>query len=352
MSVIVLTPNVTGYDGISHLARLIVRACEPSAVIALHEPARLARFEHVPVFGCGGRTGRFVSMALQHAARSDSTTTVVTVHLHLAPGAVAFAARGAVTLTMVCGIEAWRPLGWSQRAALQHSDRLVSISRHSAKRFRAANRGLAQLPIDICHPGVELVRAVRAPLPVQPSALIVGRMASNERYKGHDMLLDIWSDVRAQVPHAQLHIVGDGDDRRRLQDKARGLGLAEHVVFHGAMDAVALNDAYQSCSAFVMPSRDEGFGLVFLEAMRARRACIGAHGSASEIIDHGRTGLLVDPADPNDLTTALVTILRDRTVAASMGDWGYQRFLDQFTETRFRERFGLLLPRAMRAASA
>ena len=93
-----------------------------------------------------------------------------------------------------------------------------------------------------------------------------------------------------------------------------------------------------------MPSRDEGFGFVFVEAMRAARACVGSRGAAGEIIADGDTGLLVEPGDRGQLLEGVVRMLRDRPATAAMGLRGRARFLQQFTEQRFRDRFTALLP--------
>jgi glycosyltransferase involved in cell wall biosynthesis len=80
--------------------------------------------------------------------------------------------------------------------------------------------------------------------------------------------------------------------------------------------------------------------------MRAARACIGSRGAASEIIADGDTGLLVDPQDRAQLLAAVVALLRDRPKTAAMGARGRVRFLEQFTEERFRDRFQALLAEA------
>jgi len=164
-------------------------------------------------------------------------------------------------------------------------------------------------------------------------------MASDERYKGHDALLDIWRDVVRVHPRATLRVVGDGSDRARLQHKAESLGLNGHVVFLGRVDDASLDREYERCTAFVMPSRDEGFGFVFVEAMRAARACIASCGAASEIIDDGISGLLVDPDDRDALTRGIVRLLGNPAEADRMGAHGRARFLRDFTDARFRERF-------------
>jgi glycosyltransferase involved in cell wall biosynthesis len=93
-----------------------------------------------------------------------------------------------------------------------------------------------------------------------------------------------------------------------------------------------------------MPSRDEGFGFVFVEAMRAARACVGSRGAAAEIIADGETGLLVEPGDRAHLLDRVVRVLRDRPATAAMGARGRTRFLQEFTEERFHVRFKALLP--------
>lgn len=341
MAMVVLTPNLTGRDGISHLARLIVRAFDDVSVVVLHEPVSCTRFEHAEVSSAGGGSARFAALALQHAARCGTGTTVIVVHAHLAPAAVAFAARGASIVTCLCGIEVWRPLSWTQRAALQHSDRLVAISQHTADRFRETNPSLAALPVAICHPGVADGPGYPAPTG-PPRALIVGRMASNERYKGHDALLGVWRDVQRAVPGARLDIVGDGDDRPRLEARAAELGLGSAVEFTGSIGDDERERALQRCMVLAMPSRDEGFGLVFLEAMRAARACLGGVGAASEIVT-AESGFIVAADDRLALVNALVTTLGNPEGAAAMGRCGRQRFVDDFTETHFRRRFAALV---------
>src|SRR5262249_9455647 len=154
---------------------------------------------------------------------------------------------------------------------------------------------------------------------------------------------DGWADGVRGVPGGRLRIGGGGDDRVRLESKARMLGLDGRVTFLGRIDDRALDQEYRDCTAFAMPSRDEGFGFVFVEAMRAARACVGAHGAASEIIEDGVTGLLVDPADRRALAAAVVRLLADRVETDRMGERGRARFLRDFTDLGFRERFTALL---------
>jgi len=342
-SIVVLTPNLCGRDGISRLARLVTAAFKRATVLALHEPASVTQMGGAAVRGAGGRSARFAAAAVRAAASADRHTRVIVTHLHLAPAALPFVARGASLTTILCGVEAWKPVSRVQRAALNRAA-LVAISSFTRGRFTSANARFASRAIEVCHLGVEPSAGPAREADGPPSALIVGRMARDERYKGHDPLLEIWGDVAAAVPGACLRIVGDGDDRARLEQKAAALGLGDRVTFLGGLDEGALQREYERCTAFVMPSRDEGFGFVFVEAMRAARACVGSRGAASEIIVDGDTGLLVEPGDRAQLLDSITRILRDRPATAAMGARGRARFLQQFTDGQFRERFLALLP--------
>lgn len=239
-SVVILTPNLSGRDGISRLARLVTAAFGDATVLALHEPPALTRFDGARVRGAGGRGWRFVASALRRAASADRHTTVIVTHLHLAPASLAFAARGAPVTTLLCGVEAWTPVSRLQRAALDRAARLIAISRFTRDGFQAANPHFEGRAIGVCHLGVEPLAGAAPAEAGPPSALIVGRMAGDERYKGHDPLLEIWREVAAAVPGASLRIVGDGDDRARLEQKAAALGLGGQVTFLGRLDEPAL----------------------------------------------------------------------------------------------------------------
>ncbi len=340
---ILLTPNVLGSDGVSTLSREIARALPaPVLILSLHERSASAEETAVgiEIRGARGNRERLLLAALGAARETNGRTAVVCSHLHLGPLAKLVAWRGPRPTVVLCGIEAWVRLRPLERWALASSD-LVAISRHTIERFKSANPSFASTDITVCHPGVP--EAVPTALSSSWSALIVARMSASERYKGHDALLDIWPRVRARHGDAVLTIAGDGDDRPRLESRARDLGLQNAVRFTGRVSDAELRALYDACRFFVMPSRDEGFGLGFLEAMRAGKACIGAAGAAAEIIDAGRTGLVVDPADRDALADAVCSLYDDGELCARMGRAGRERFLSEFTDRQFQIRFDSVL---------
>jgi phosphatidylinositol alpha-1,6-mannosyltransferase len=355
---LVVTPGVTGTDGIARVSQLVVRALEPPsrgmaapvAVLSVGDPAgrvpMAGALGRVALSGAAGRKLRFIGLALGAAAARPRPSSILCLHLRLSPVARLVSGAGGRLAVFLQGIEAWKPLGPLERWALGRADVLVAISEHTARRFRQANPGFSGPPIAVCHLGVGVATAAHSAAicardVAGPFALIVGRLASSERYKGHDVLIDLWPSIRDEVPGARLVVAGDGDDRARLEAKAAALGLP--VRFLGRVSDPALDALYRDCAFFVMPSREEGFGLVFLEAMRAGKACIGGTGAAAEIIEDGVTGLVVDAADPEQVAKAVVRLFLEPGTRARMGRAGAERLLREFTEAHFRRRFRAIL---------
>ena len=345
---LVVTPGITGADGVSAMSRLVARALAPVRVLSLNDAPDAYAGPGVGLIGAGASKLRFVSRALSLALRGRTSAgsapkEVVCLHLRLAPIARRLARRGARLTIVLVGIEAWRPLRAPEGRALEQADRVLAVSAHTLRRFRAANPGFSGLPISVCHLGVGEAAAAAGPSEEGPFALIVGRLAAAERYKGHDLLIEMWPRILKLCPGVRLVVTGDGDDRPRLERAAAGLGNA--VRFTGRVAEGELAALYRDCAFFVMPSSDEGFGLVFLEAMRAGKACIGASGSAAELIEDGVTGFVVDPDEPEQVLKSVVRLFQDSLLAERLGRAGTERWAGAFTEEAFAARFKTYLHR-------
>lgn len=241
-------------------------------------------------------------------------------------------------LICLLGIEVWRRLEPARKRALDGAAIRLSISRYTLARAREFHPGLSAeilpLALEERSPAGDADRALleRAG---DGFALIAGRMAESERYKGHDALLE----ALPRAPEARLVIAGGGDDRPRLEAKARALGLADRVLFSGFVSEATLAALYDRSALLAMPSRGEGFGLVYLEAMRAGRPCLAARGSAAdEVIVDGETGRLVDPEDREEIAASLRLLLGSPETARRMGEAGRLRWRREFGYALFRDR--------------
>jgi phosphatidylinositol alpha-1,6-mannosyltransferase len=160
-------------------------------------------------------------------------------------------------------------------------------------------------------------------------------------------LIRAWPGAVAQVPGAKLVIVGDGDDAERLRHLAGDCGVSGSVRFTGFLSRPALEEEFKSAALFAMPSRGEGFGLVYLEAMAHGLACVGSgRDAASEVIDDGTTGVLVNPDDTATLLRTIVGLLESPARRWSMGEAGRARVAHWYQYDRFRREVASALERA------
>ena len=167
------------------------------------------------------------------------------------------------------------------------------------------------------------------------AACVVGRLTP---WKGHRDLLRAFADVVKEAPNARLVVVGDcafWEDAYEVELKqlAEALGIVGVVDWLGFRDDVP--EILAACDVFVLPSIDEPFGRVFVEAMACELPTIGTRtGGVPEIVLNGETGLLVAPHDPTDLAAVIVTLCRDADLRRAMGAAGRARAMDQFNVDR------------------
>jgi glycosyltransferase involved in cell wall biosynthesis len=161
------------------------------------------------------------------------------------------------------------------------------------------------------------VRAVR------PTVLSVARMYPRKRL--NDLLLAA-AILRERIPTAQIRIVGEGPESASLRALHRELGLGDTAVLLGEVTRRMLAVEYVSAHCFCLPTVQEGFGLVFAEAMAAGLPVVACRAAAvPEIVEDRQTGLLVNPRSPRELATALETLLTNRELSEEFGQVASRR---------------------------
>jgi len=175
--------------------------------------------------------------------------------------------------------------------------------------------------------------------------LTVGRLSSQEQYKGHEIVFQALPTVLQEFPNTVYVILGSGDDQKRLRAKASELGIEQNVVFTGFVPDSELVEYYNLCDIFVMPSKGEGFGIVYLEALACGKPVIAADqgGSLDALLD-GRLGLLVKPDSATDVAAALTHLLSAKADAKLL-DPEYLRgeVLRHFGPQSFQDRIAQVL---------
>jgi phosphatidylinositol alpha-1,6-mannosyltransferase len=180
------------------------------------------------------------------------------------------------------GIEAWPRPSRLHRVAVEAADLVLCVSRFTRSCVLGwaaiAPERLVILPNTV---GAEFMpgdgSSLRAAWGLNDKRVLltVGRMDSRERYKGHDRVIDALPELIAAGHDVVYLVIGEGDDRPRLEGRARNAGLCHRVRFIGSVGMPTLIEIYRAADLFVMPSTGEGFGIAFLEAMASGTPALG-----------------------------------------------------------------------------
>jgi glycosyltransferase involved in cell wall biosynthesis len=163
----------------------------------------------------------------------------------------------------------------------------------------------------------------------RPTVLCVGNLLP---IKGHEVLLRAVASIRSDFPELTLEIIGDGPECSRLQALTQQLQLVERVRFLGNQSREYVAAAMRRCTVFALPSRYEGLGCVYLEAMSVGKPVIGCRGQGiAEIVQHGSNGFLVGPDNEKELALALAMLLRDEPRRRNLGAAARDTILEKHT---------------------
>jgi len=292
-----------------------------------------------------GSSRRLASSSL-HAGRRQRPELLISTHPNFAPLQwLHQQLTGAPSWCSAHGIEVWQLRPGPRRWALARLQRLLPVSRFTAKRLQQQLLRhcppLAVLPNSF--DAARFTPGPRSPqlllryglAPEQPVIVSLSRLSHADAYKHIDRLIEAMPALLPQWPDLQLLIAGDGDDRPRLQAIAEHLGVQAAVIFAGRIAEAELADHLRLATAFALPSSGEGFGIVFLEALGCDRPVLAGNrdGSVDPLAD-GRFGLLVDPELP--LAPPLASLLagqgedlwfQPEALASAVGDaFGFEAF--------------------------
>jgi len=172
--------------------------------------------------------------------------------------------------------------------------------------------------------------AKRRGLGLKREALVVGAVGRLTKQKGYAILLDAAALVLKKLPQTRFLIIGSGELQGELKRHAQSLGINTKVIFTGARkdieELIAVMDVFVSSSLW------EGLSTAVLESMAVKVPVVATRVSgSSELIQHGRTGLLVPPGDPKSLADGIMLLLTNRQKAISMSIEAYRRLKENFS---------------------
>lgn len=249
------------------------------------------------------------------------------------------------TVLVIHGIEVWGRVNGLRRWAASHLGRVLAVSSFTAESYTAQMGRLLKLPVVLFPNSVMAgwpISRRKGSASVRDSVILlsVARLDVTEREKGIADVLKALALIGAGLGIKYV-IVGEGNDRHRLQNLAQSLGIHAEVEFMGALTDDRLLMEYSKADVFVLPSRKEGFGIVYLEAMSFGLPVIAVKGGGSvDVVEHETTGLLVEYGDVDGLCNAIRRLTCDRSLRERLGCAGQLQVAGggKFSSSEFKKR--------------
>ena len=237
------------------------------------------------------------------------------------------------------GIEVWGDMRPDYLRALRRADLVFVNSRYTLERFQSTHGTLSTARVCPLATEQDEAPAVLADFSGPPTALIVGRAGADEM-KGHSELLASWPDVVSAVPAARLVIAGGGSGLEALREQVKASPAAGSIDLKGFVPADCLPKLFQEAHVFAMPSRQEGFGVAYVEAMRFGLPAISSRQDAGqEVVEDGVTGYNVDLLRKGELTARLIELLGGTDRCAALGTASHAVWKERFRFSHFAARF-------------
>lgn len=318
----------TAHGGIGVVAQSIKAALDPCCKILV--------WQHPPFWPRPLRILKITAHVL--LGSRNPPDLVIYDHVHLAVlHALIPKFRNVPYAVFIHGVEVWQPLGGRRREALLGASAIIANSATTVASTRKLNPWLPK--VEVVWLGIRGHSKQVDPGQLPPAALIVGRMASPERYKGHDAVMNAWPLIRAAVPQATLAIVGTGGDAERLRRRVRDEHL-EGIRFTGRLSDEERDRAYCSSRLLFYPSEQEGFGLAGIEAASFGVPFMGLAGTVTaELFPDGYGVVLANDLKPESIAEAAIPVLTDSQLASRLGVAARKRVQSTFLEEHFARRF-------------
>ncbi|MEB3280972.1 MAG: glycosyltransferase family 4 protein [Lyngbya sp.] len=292
-----------------------------SQISSAFTPLTNTRFHVAGKWPMKWRTAIFVSQLLGYGILQNPNL-IISTHLNFSIAADYLKRlKGIPYWAIAHGIEAWNIQRPSLKKALHNADKILCVSNYTRDRLiKEQNLNpekLSLLPntfdsnrFKISSKPSYLLERYKLK-PEQPIILTVNRLVSQESYRGYDKILEVLPQIRQVIPNVHYIIAGKGDDRPRLEKSIVEQQLQDCVTLAGFVPDSELCDHYNLGDVFAMPSKFEGFGIVFLEALACGKPVLaGNQDGAIDALSQGELGALVNPDDTKEIAKTLVEVLQ------------------------------------------
>jgi glycosyltransferase involved in cell wall biosynthesis len=250
------------------------------------------------------------------------------------------------------GVDVWNLKNYS---GLTNSNFIISLSQYTKNKILENNKNL-KISILVINPIVDIERFKildtktkvfsQYNLPFNKKIILtICRLVKSEKYKGYDKVIQVLPKILEQVKDAVYVLIGDGDDLVDVKKLIEELNLKEKVYLLGAIKNEFIPQILNTADVFIMPSKGEGFGIVFIEALACGVPVIAGNKDASkEALLNGELGILVDPDNVNEIAGAIVKVLKGEA-PKHLYDKNYlrQKAIENFGFEFFKNRVKMFL---------
>lgn len=312
-------------------------------VVSLHESGDARPEWLMPQFRFVGARGSRLAMLWSVIMRIRRSSLIVVDHVGLTKGWWRIVRNRLVIIGHGSEVH-WRMQSFARRA-LARADLILTNSEFTARQIRlripSANVEATLLGLPPSKSTGKIAGTTeglqRWGIQSNRYLFIVGRMDKTEANKGHDALISALALARDR--DLRLVVAGEGTWLPELREQARSSGLEDRVIFVGRVADSTLALLYSGCLAFVLPSAQEGFGLVFVEAMSFGKPCVALnHGGAPEVVENDVSGILLASRRPEHIARAIDKLTMDADFTTKIGHKAKQTYLSRFTPEHAQSR--------------
>jgi glycosyltransferase involved in cell wall biosynthesis len=247
------------------------------------------------------------------------------------------------------GLEVWDIENNATKLALRKADKIISVSNYTRQRL-LEDKSIDLEKIVLLPNTFDANQFKINPKPTyllkrynltdeQPIILTVTRMGSMAKYKGYDQILNALVKIRLCIPNVHFILAGKGDDLPRINALVTSLNLQDCVTIAGFVPDEELCAYYNLCDVFALPSKGEGFGIVYLEALACGKPVLaGNQDGSTDPLAEGKLGCLVDPDNVEEIAENLIQIIQGdcSNPVVYQPEYLQQKTIEAFDFSQFR----------------
>jgi phosphatidyl-myo-inositol dimannoside synthase len=266
--------------------------------------------------------------------------TFIFAHVNLAPLAIFLKVLKPNANILFCthGIEIWKKLSKTTEWIMNKST-VLTVSNFSKNELLKFNPNLKDIKLfPNCIKMQDTSKILNNPYYENEfNILSVTRLSSSEKLKGIDTMIKTLPLLIKKIPNLKYSVIGKGEDTIRLKQIAKELDVEKYVDFLGFVNDI--NIYYQHCDIFSLPSKKEGFGIVYLEAMQYKKPVIGVNfGGPTDVIKQGKTGYLCEYDNIHEISKYILENYTNSSKKNELGNNGYEYLVNNFTYMHYKNK--------------